>query len=391
MTTKPKTSKALAALTQAALALPGAAMAAEIQSDYLFSYYKEGDISGGNKGSGSSDRFEIYSHMFRVVAPQDGDRAIGLNLTYETMSGASPWYIAPDANGKPQVAMSGASIREERVDVQGTYSLPIAPFQTAFSLGYSTEDDYEAINAGVELELEDDNTGITWTGGLGYSDDSLKPTQGAKPTSITKDDKRSITAYGGAAFVLNANTVVQGSLSYQNHDGFLSDPYKLAYIEGQSPVADSRPDKRQSWAATGKLRHFLPQYNGALHLDYRYFHDDWEIDAHTVEIAFAKALPENLRLTPSLRWYSQSQADFYAPYYNAPRSDGYASSDYRLSPYGALSARVDLTKALGPWAIGGGAEYYKASKDFALKSVDVENPALIDYWSVQFRATYRFE
>ena len=390
MTTKTKTSKALAALTQAALALPGAAMAAEIQSDYLFSYYKEGDISGSNKSSGASDRYEIYSHMFRVVAPQEGDRAIGVNLTYETMSGASPWYITPDANGKPLVTMSGASIREERVDVQGTYSLPIAPFQTAFSLGYSTEDDYEAINAGVELELEDERTGITWTGGLGYSDDSLEPTQGAKVPSITKGDKRSITVFGGAAMVLNANTVVQGSLSYQNHDGFLSDPYKKAWVNG-ALVADSRPDTRQSFAFSGKLRHYLQQYNGALHLDYRYFHDDWEIDAHTVEVAFAKVLPDNIRFTPSLRWYSQSQADFYAPYYNAARSDGYASSDYRLSPYGALSARVDLSKAVGPWAIGGGAEYYKASKDFALKKVDVENPALIDYWSIQFRLTYRFE
>ncbi len=390
MTTKTKSSKALAALTQAALALPGAAMAAEIQSDYLFSYYKEGDISGSNKSSGASDRYEIYSHMFRVVAPQEGDRAIGVNLTYETMSGASPWYIAPDANGKPLVAMSGASIREERVDVQGTYSLPIAPFQTAFSLGYSTEDDYEAINAGVELELEDERSGITWTGGLGYSDDTLKPTQGSTPVSTTKDDKRSITVFGGAAMVLNANTTVQGSISYQNHDGFLSDPYKLASVGG-TLVADSRPDNRQSIAFSGKLRHYLPQYNGALHLDYRYFRDDWEIDAHTVEVAFAKVLPDNVRLTPSLRWYSQSQADFYAPFYAGARGDGYASSDYRLSPYGALSARVDLSKAIGPWAIGGGAEYYKASKDFALKKVDVENPALIDYWSIQFRLTYRFE
>jgi hypothetical protein len=330
--------------------------------------------------------------MFRVVAPMD-ERALGLDLTYETMSGASPWFISPDATtGKPKVTMSGASIREERVDLQGTYSLPIAAIQTAFTLGYSTEDDYEALNAGVELELKGDENSITWTGGLGYSDDTVKATNGTiAPNLVGEESKSTLTLYGGASMVLDANTVVQGTVSFQNHDGYLDDPYKDAFVVGTGTVADSRPDGRQSVSVSGKLRHFLAAQNAALHVDYRYFHDDWEIDAHTVEVAWAQSLPENLRIVPSLRWYSQSQAFFYEPYYNAVRGDGYASSDYRLSPYGALSARVDVNKAMGPWAIGGGVEYYKASADFALKSVEVENPALIDYWSVQARVTYRFQ
>ena len=54
----------------------------------------------------------------------------------------------------------------------------------------------------------------------------------------------------------------------------------------------------------------------------------------------------SFRLIPSLRYYTQSQADFYAPYYISERSDGYYSSDYRLSPYGALAWRVKARDAL---------------------------------------------
>lgn len=386
-----KNSKALAALTQAALALPGVAAAAEIQTDYLFSYYKEGDLDASKKTGGASERYEILSHMFRAVVPMD-EQALGLNLTYETMSGASPWFISPDAAGKPKVTMSGASIREERVDLQGTWSLPIAPFQTAFSLGYSTEDDYEALNAGVELELQDDDNGVTWTGGFGYSDDTVKPVNGTTPVAVDEESKSTLTLYGGAALVLNAETALQASLSYQKGDGYLSDPYKQVYVADLPGLlaSDSRPDGRQSWAASAKLRHHLADYNAALHVDYRFYHDDWEIDAHTLEVAWNQVLPDSWRLTPSLRWYSQSQAFFYAPYYATARSDGFGSSDYRLSPYGALSARIDVNKAIGQWAVGGGLEYYEASESYALKSVDVENPALIDYWSAQLRLTYRF-
>jgi len=383
-------SKALGALTHAALALPGVA-AAEVQTDYLYSFYQEADTPGSQTSSGRSvERYEIQSHMFRLVAPV-GEQTLGLNLTYETMSGASPWWVQPDpTTGKPVNVMSGASIRDERVDVQGTWSLPIAPFTTAFSLGYSTEDDYEAINGGAELELRDDDRGLTWTGGLGYSDDKLSPEEGtSSPNVIDSETKNTLTLYGGAALVVDAATVVQASLNYQRGDGFLSDPYKLALV-GSVPIADSRPDGRQSWALTTKLRHHLAGAKAAIHVDYRYFHDDWEIDAHTLEVAWHQVLPRQWRLTPSLRWYSQSQAFFYAPYYLAARGDGYASSDYRLSPYGAVSARFDVNKAFGNLALGAGVEWYDADADYALKSVEVENPGLVEYLSAQLRVTYRF-
>ncbi|HSW11344.1 MAG TPA: DUF3570 domain-containing protein [Solimonas sp.] len=384
-----KNSKALAALTHAALALPGVA-AAEVQTDYLYSFYQEKDTPGSQTSSGQSvERYQIHSHMFRAVMPM-GENTLGANLTYETMSGASPWWVQPDTNGKPVNVMSGASIRDERVDLQGTWSLPIEPFQAAFSLGYSAEDDYEALNGGAELELRDDERGLTWTGGLGYSDDQLKPEHGtSSPNVIDSESKSTLTLYGGAAMVLNAATVVQANINYQRGDGFLSDPYKLAWIGG-STVADSRPDGRQSWALSGKLRHHLASSNAAIHVDYRYFHDDWEIDAHTLEVAWHQVLPDQWRITPALRWYSQSQAFFYAPYYQAARSDGFASSDYRLSPYGAVSARLDVSKALENLALGAGVEWYDADGSYALKSVDVANPGLVEYLSFQARITYRF-
>jgi len=385
-----KRSTALAALTRAALALPGIAAAAEVQTDYLYSYYKEGDIARSQLQPGATgERYEIQSHLFRVVAPL-GEQKLGLNLTYESMSGASPWYVQPDANGRPIQAMSGASIREERVDIQGTWSLPLAAaLQGAVSLGYSTEDDYEAINGGAELQLDDSERGITWTGGIGYSDDTLEPTEGIRPVSTLKDDKNTLTLYGGGALVLDAATVLQASVNYQRHAGFLSDPYKQAYVD-PTTVPDKRPDDRQAWAVSGKLRHHFAGAGAALHLDYRYFRDDWEVEAHTLEAAWHQVFAGNWRLTPSLRYYSQSQAYFYAPYYLQARGDGLASSDYRLSPYGAISARVDLNKSWGDLTLGIGAEAYEADADYALKQVDVENPGLVQYLSGQLRVSYRF-
>ncbi|TXH03166.1 MAG: DUF3570 domain-containing protein [Nevskiaceae bacterium] len=383
----------LSALTAAALALPGLARA-ELQTDYLYSHYQEGDLPADRSASGkSSERYTVDSHLFRLAAPV-ADNVAQLDLTYETMSGASPWWVQPDANGKPVQVMSGASISDHRIDGELSYGLPLGGVDWGLRLGYSAERDYRALHSGVEAQYTPETKDFTLSGGIGYSADRVEPTDGGSakyPTRIVSANRKGLTAYGGVSWVLRPQTTVQTSLSYARDSGFLSDPYKEAYVVAAAgTVADSRPDGRQSWALSGKLRHYVSRMGLALRVDYRLYHDDWRTTSHTLELGVDKTLGETWRVSPSLRWYSQSQAYYYAPYYNGFRSDGFASSDYRLSPYGALSGRVDVRKALGEWELGGGVEYYDASGHYALKKVEMENPGLLSYWIVNLRLGYRF-
>ncbi len=381
----------MSALTAAALALPGVA-AAEVQADALYAHYREADISGSRSATGrDAPRYTIDTLLVRVDAPL-GERVLSGNLTVETMSGASPWWVQPDQNGKPVQVMSGASIREERVDVQLTYGLPLAGLDWAVSAGYSDEDDYRAVNGGIEAAYSPQAGAYTLSAGLGYSYDRLEPTRGASsPDVIERADKDSLTAYAGVSFIVDAQTTMQAALSHGVYDGYLSDPYKRAFITASAAtVPDRRPSERHLWSLSAKLRHYFAGAGAALHADYRYYYDDWEIEAHSLELAWHQTLAETWRVIPALRWYSQSQAYFYAPYYTASRGDGLASSDYRLSPYGALSVRLDLRKVLGAWIVGGGIEWYAADADYALGSVAVENPGLVEYLVLNLRLGRRF-
>ncbi len=384
----------LSALTSAALAIPGLAQA-ELQTDYLYSHYEEGDLSAGNSASGSaSERYTIDSHLFRVGGNLGAGDA-NLNLTLETMSGASPWWVQPDANGKPVQVMSGASIDEERVDIEASYGLQFGQIEPVFKAGYSSEEDYQSVNVGVEAQYTPEGGVYSASAGIGYSDDRIEPTEGGSaqyPDRIRSADKNSLTAYAGLSWIIDAQTVLQTVFSYSRHDGYLTDPYKRAYfVSVANAVPESRPDGRQSWTLTARWRHYLPALAAAVHVDYRYFQDDWEIESHTVELAWQQRIGESWRVSPALRWYSQSQAYFYAPYYADFRDDGFASSDYRLSPFGALSARLDVRKSLDAhWEVGGGVEVYDASGDYAIRSVGVENPGLVQYYNVQARVSYRF-
>lgn len=379
-------SATLAALTGAALGLPGIAKgqaADAARGDYRYSTYREADLPAGKVDGPDGQRYEIQTHQFRLAAPLGGPFDGALDLAYESMSGASPWYVIPGPDGRPVQVMSGATIEERRADALVQLARRDGSLRTGVQAGYSDEDDYRAANLGVDAQYELADTVTTVSGGLGYSDDRLEPTQGTTPTSVTRATRDSLTAFAGVARVLNADTVLQTSLSFTEQGGFLSDPYKAVFITGAGLAPDRRPERRRQWAWLTRLRHFVARAGAALHLDYRLYDDDWDIAAHTVDLAWHQNLPAGVQLVPALRWYSQSQAYFHQPFFDTARADGLASSDYRLSGYGALSPSLAGHVELGGWRLNLRYERYDSSRDYA-HDAGADNPGLVDFqlWSL---------
>jgi len=85
-----------------------------------------------------------------------------------------------------------------------------------------------------------------------------------------------------------------------------------------------------------RFRNHFPSLAGTLQADYRYFHDDWGIRAHTLEVAWQQSLGERWALRPALRYYTQDAADFYSPVLTRPPPAAH-SSDQRLAAFGGVS------------------------------------------------------
>lgn len=381
-------SKTLLALTASALALPGLsarAQSGETDSElqYRHSSYREQPLAAGKTLGGDGQRYEISTHQFRLLRPLSPQYDLAVDATRETMSGASPWFVLPDANGQPIQVMSGATIAEQRSDLLAGVTRYDEGSRLRGSAGYSTEDDYRAQNLGIEYE-RDTVIGRTWSVGFGGSWDRLAPTDGASarfPDRIARASRRSLNAYAGYSVALNPNTALQFGVNLGESSGFLSDPYKLAVVNGAAQ-ADRRPDDRRLLAAVARLRYFVDAANAALHTDYRFYRDDWGIGAHTLELAWLQNLPMGWLLSPSLRGYSQSVAYFYAPFYDSARGDGLASSDYRLSDYRALSLRLGALKRWEQLLLDVSVERYRSGHG--------NNPGLVDFDIVSLGARYSF-
>ena len=401
-TKKQALSPTVAALYSAAFALPAYNKAVEAAGapdsapsvSARISKYEEDRLSSSNfSGLGDQERYDIEIGQVSVIYPLNDTMQLKVNSAYEKMSGASAWFVQPDAEGNPVQVMSGATIDDERFDASATLDIYKGKYTISPSVGFSTEKDYQAIFGGVSVARELDNKSTTLRGGISASFDEVKPTSDPTidPGRIDKDDKENISAFVGIGQVINKNTVVQSTFTLGHLSGYLSDPYKLVFNSAVPGLRDNRPDDRTQYIWSAQLRRWSETLSAALHANYRFYYDDWNIRSHTLDVGFLKHTESGWSFEYSMRYYSQTQAEFYEPFYQAARSDGYYSSDYRLSPYGALSFRVKLAETINNWTIGVSAERYISDKSYSLQSVDVENPGLVDFTLFTFGVDYSFK
>lgn len=350
------TDRYVKSMLQAALALPGIAIGANaidsegVLVDYKNLYYQEQD-----------DLMKVNASYLALGVPVNEKNDLQLTLEYETMSGASPIYFQPDANNTLVQATSGASITDERKAGALRYRHFTDKGVISITPGGSSENDYISRSFTVGYQWDTNSKNTTYSIGSGYASDSVSATN-----QDLDEDKRGISLFAGVTQVLDTQSLMQVNLSLAKETGYLSDPYKLTYVDG-SILQDNRPDKRQQIALlTSYIRNFK-EYNGSLHLAYRYFHDDWSIDAHTFELSWNHELSWSWLLTPSVRFYNQDGAEFYSPFFSTTREDGIYSSDYRLASFGSVLTGVKLVKAFSKATLlNVNLEYYVRRGDLKL-------------------------
>jgi hypothetical protein len=305
--------------------------------------------------------------------------------------------------------------------MQGDFRLGYEWDESAFNLGggVSNEPDYYSnfVNTDARWDFNQKLTSLDL--GLSYTNSSINakldpeasqyfdyssyakqieviPGPDATPTRIITGLRQDWSTRLGLSQVLNKNAVLAGGMAYTRSTGYLANPYKMVefiFVDpNQTPedagtpgippllvpqvqaVMERRPDERNQFSWDARYVQFIESLDAAVHLDYRFFHDDWGINAHTFEADWVQPVGDGWTVTPRFRYYSQDEADFYQPYWlfkNAEPtfSNGKIdlskvpvsnySSDHRLSGYGAISTGISVSKAIGKAIqLQGSFEYY---------------------------------
>ena len=357
------------------LMLPVRRLVAEDRADLTLGYYIE-----------DHHRVEVWSPALLLETDVNPGTVMRLQGIYDVVSGASPtgapmtrltktvtkqivttqsstvvtgFHTITGPTGVPpvQVPILGTVAKSSKT-LQTTivpYGKPFLPMQT-----------FHDQRLGLDLELEHHSDDWIYTGGVAYGHESdyesltgtvkvsrelnHKATVVSTGLSVGHDwvldpslhewvGKDSVESILSVAQVIDPKTLLTLSGTLGTGWGYLDDQYKYTSVNDVI-MHEKRPDSRDRRIAMVVLNHEFDSLHGSIEASYRFYNDTYGIDAHTLGLAWYQHLGKYVVLGPSVRYYEQSAAKFYAVKFTGNPS--LYSSDYRLSQLDSLTYGLKL-------------------------------------------------
>lgn len=249
-------------------------------------------------------------------------------------SAPAPSSAPAAAPATPGVRIPMAEVEDTRVGFNLSLIKRIGRHTPTGQLSFSTESDYRSMGIALtdSVDFNKKNTALLYGGA--YTHDLIDAI--SMPSSETKDTMDLIL---GVTQLVDPETFFTVNLSLGHAAGYMNDPYKVVELNGEL-VGEKRPESKDKRIVFVSLNRFFLPAAGAAELSYRWYGDSFGIQANTIQFAWFQKLNGSFVLVPAVRYYDQTEADFYA--YRFTGAPEFYSSDYRVSALQSLGYGLKL-------------------------------------------------
>ena len=174
-------------------------------------------------------------------------------------------------------------------------------------------------------------------------------------------DKKRNTYSGSFSFsqILSKNTQFSIFADVIQQSGWLANPMQRVYFKDRENFYVGNPDRIANYTTPGttdifmlgddierlpdtrlkipigaRINHYFNEFL-TLRTYYRFYSDDWGITSHTIQVEAPVKLGQYFTIIPSYRNYSQTAADYFAPFDEHLSTSEFYTSDYDLSKFTA--------------------------------------------------------
>ncbi len=281
------------------------------------------------------------------------DYTIKADFVHDSVSGATPSYLPDSGSGASSRTNSGDYThgKQEFDEKRNAYSLLLTTrFENRDELytgvDYSRESDFDSKTLSLEyMHYTDASHNRSLSLGVAYSyNEILLYDYDTGSGATAKETSQSISVQAGVTQVLNAKSSVKIAGFMASDDGYLTNPHSLIVRDYQTDsrlVNEIRPDTRLGYGLDIK---YITMLNDDIsyQLGYRFYNDDWDISSHTINNDFYYKLNKKFTFGAGLRYYTQTQADFYNGSKDFFTNEVVASSDERLSDFDAFTYKLSV-------------------------------------------------
>jgi hypothetical protein len=309
----------------------------------------------------AEDRADALYHRYQGGGVEiQGPSVLVRKKIGENFAVNANYYMDFVTSASIDVKLSASQYKEKRT--QKSLGLEFLHGKTTYSVNVinSKESDYTADTA--SFSLSQDMFGDLTTVSMGYRRGwnhvfrNIKDADGGKVRDPSFQDQMDSRAYTlGLSQILTRNLIASVNLEAITDEGFLNSPYRsVRYVEPGDPrgfalQSELYPRTHTSTATALVLKYYLP-WRAAVEGNYRFYSDSWGVNANTLDMTYTHPWRQWI-FDGRLRFYTQTQADFYSDLF--PRRDfqNFLARDKELAKYTGYTIGLGASYEFSlPWA-----------------------------------------
>lgn len=300
--------------------------------NFVSSYYsQEGNNSAVTGGIGSEKLTDFATTTEVRLSRYDSRQrkhSLGIELGFDTYTSASSDKIDPST-------ISSASAADNRFYPSIAYSITNEKIGSTVSATGSVSTEYDYFSKGLGLgwaQLSKDKNREFSAKAQVYLDtwSVILPIELRNSDGNSKEPRNTYSASLTLSQVLSRRMqiLLLADVAYQ--EGQLATLYHRSYFIDGSHRVENLPSTRIKIPLGLRLNYFIGD-NVIIRSYYRYYQDDWGMNAHTVELETPIKITPFVSLSPFYRYYTQKGVKYFKAYAAHDTQQSFYTSDYDLS------------------------------------------------------------
>lgn len=217
-------------------------------------------------------------------------------------------------------------------------------FNNSAELGFKAQAYWDEVTLIYPSELIPTSTTTVVTSASGHS-------SGGK-SSIPTSPRNTYTASLSYSQMLTTRLQAMVMIDGVSQDGYLGLPFHRVYFNTGTDAVENLPSSRVKLPIGARLNYFVGD-NLIIRSYYRYYTDNWGTRANTANLELAYKITPFFSVSPFYRYYTQTAAQYFAPYKVHTLADQYYTSNYAYSAFNSqffgAGVRIAPPKGVMGW------------------------------------------
>lgn len=303
------------------------------------SYYRQDGNNAAVTGGTGSEKLTDIANVFDVKLTRYDKKFRKHSFTAEI---GIDHYTSASSDKIDLKANSSASHADTRFYPSINWSIENEKKGTTIGAGLSssTEFDYQSFGGTISLSKKTNSKSGEFTAKFQTYLDQV--------SLIAPIELRTGSNSRGDDYASAARNTFSGSFSYSQivnerlqllfladivkQTGYLSLPFHRVYFSDATVHQENLPDSRFKIPLGFRANYYFGD-KFIIKTYYRFYKDDWGLNAHTANIEIPFKITPFLSVSPFYRFYTQTAIDYFAPYKSHTAQAGYYTSNYDLSRF----------------------------------------------------------